>query len=303
MSKKRNSRKKSIQNIQSIGCPHLHTHTLPQLGISTCFNCLMIYHNDCEYRKIEDSKDAAQSIKILQKYLEDIRVTADVNRLHIKFKNFFDDLSVFSSELDSLSKRLEVAIQQNNCQDFVIVKEDALKLMQKLENSQMMTTYAKHKVHSLLDIKVNGFNDAEHTSSSNELESIEKNNNSESEAWGNLIEETKDISKDDFIILTEANENRDLELKVKVHDDTIKDLESKVIFFEDNKNEVEGKCLRFETEIDNYKKLNEENIKKIDELEEGMSIFKIFTLIIRIFCYFYLLLFRFIFNLKGSLMC
>ena len=105
MPKKRNSNKKSNQNIQDIGCLHVHTHTLTQLGSNVWFNCLMIYHSDCEYRKIEDSKEATQSIKILQTYLDDIKVTAQANRFHIQFKTFFDDLGVFFSELDSLRKK------------------------------------------------------------------------------------------------------------------------------------------------------------------------------------------------------
>ena len=271
MPKKRNSRKKSIQNIQSIGCPHLHTHTLPQLGISTCFSCLMIYHNGCEYRKIEDSKEAIQSIKILQTHLDDIRVTADANRLHIQFKNFFDELSVFSSELDSLSKRLEVAIQQNNFQDFVIVKEDALKLMLKLDSSQMMSVYAKHWVHSLLDRRVNGISKTEFTSNSNKLKSNENIKNWENEILEKSKEETKNSWKDDYIILMEnyANKYNDLESKVKTLNETKKELESKVYIFEDYKKEAEEKCLKLDAEISDFKKLNAENTKKIEGLEEG----------------------------------
>ena len=271
MPKKRNSRKKSIQNVQSIGCPHLHTHTLPQFGISTCFSCLMIYHNGCEYRKIEDSKEAIQSIKILKTHLDDIRVTADVNRLHIQFKNNFDELSVFSSELDSLSKRLEVAIQQNNSQEFVEVKEAALKLMQKLDNSEMMAVYAKHWVHSLLDRRVNGISKTELKSCSNKLNSNENTKHLENEEWDSTHEETKDDYKDDYFMLIESygTKYRDLEAKVKTLDKAKKELESKVNSFEEYKKEAEEKCKKLDTEIADSKKLNDENTKKIEGLKEG----------------------------------
>ena len=51
MPKKRNSNKKSIQSVQSIGCGHAHSYSLTQIGINVCFNCLMIYYSDCEYKK------------------------------------------------------------------------------------------------------------------------------------------------------------------------------------------------------------------------------------------------------------
>ena len=247
MPKKRNSGKKSNKNIQNIDCPHVHTHTLPQFGISTCFSCLMIYHNDCEYRKIEDSKEATQSIKILQTYLEDIKVTAQVNRFHLKFKTFFfDELNIFFTDLDLLNKRLRVAVQQNDFREFTAIKEEALRLMQKLDNTQIMAVYAKHRVHSLLDLRVNGGLETEDTANSVKSKSKDKDRNSEQEILSNLKEKWKGTPKDDYILLMEnyAEKYKELESKVQLLVDTNKDLESKVKIFEEAKNDTEKRCLK-----------------------------------------------------------
>ena len=167
----------------------MHTHTLTKLKINVCFNCLMIYYSNCEYHKIEDSKEAIQSIKILQTYLDDIKVTAQVNRFYNQFKTFFDDLNVFFSDLDSLNKRLKTAIQQNKYEEFSVVKDEAIELMQRLEDSQVMSIYARHRAHSLLEIRINGTSGEESMSSSKKTNLIDMESNSKLEKnfyikWG-----------------------------------------------------------------------------------------------------------------------
>ena len=257
MPKKRNSNKKSNQNIQDIGCPHVHTHTLTQLGSNVWFNCLMIYHSDCEYRKIEDSKEATQSIKILQTYLDDIKVTAQANRFHIQFKTFFDDLSVFFSELDSLRKRLSAAIQQNRNEEFSSVKTDALKTMQRLDSSQVMIIYAKYRAHSLLEKRVNGTSEDESMPSSKKSKLNEKMNNSELEVLSNSKEESKGNPKEDYIMLMEnyAEKYKDLELKVQHLEEENTEFKSKIKIENESKIQTEEKCIRLETEIENLSKL------------------------------------------------
>ena len=267
MPKKRNSNKKSNQNIQDIGCPHAHTHTLTQLGSNVWFNCLMIYHNDCEYRKIEDSKEATQSIKILQTYLDDIKVTAQANRFHIQFKTFFDDLSVFFSELDSLRKRLGTAIQQNRNEEFSSVKAEALKLMQRLDSSQVMVIYAKHRAHSLLERRVNGASEVENSSSSMKSKLNEKINNSGIEVLSNSKEESKGNPKEDYIMLMEnyAEKYKDLELKVQNLEKANTEFTSKFQIENESKIQTEEKCTRLETEIKNLSKL--QNANHADKIE------------------------------------
>ena len=75
----------------------------------------------------------------MQTYLDDIKITAQNSRLDILFSSIFDELSAFISDLDLLSNRLEIAIKHNNFIEFSDVKEEALKLMKKLENSQTMS--------------------------------------------------------------------------------------------------------------------------------------------------------------------
>ena len=285
MPKKRNSAKKSTQNIQSIGCPHAHTHTLPQLEIDVCFNCLIIYYSDYEYRKIEDSKEASQSIRVLKTYLEDIKVTAQVNRFHIQHKSFFDDLNTFFSDLDLLNKRLEVSIQQNSYQEFTAVKEESLKLKQKLESSQMMDVYSKYKVRSLLERRVNGVANNEIWRSIDKSASKHNEDASKQEVMIIPKEETKGTPKDEYTILMEnyaekysevvskvqhlENEKSELETKaIQLNDDNI-ELVSKFKECEEAYNKAKERCSKLETEVDNSNSKHLEDEKRIDELEEG----------------------------------
>ena len=80
----------------------------------------MIYYSDCEYRKIEDSTEAIQSIKILKTYLDDIKVTSQINKFHIQYRSFDGELNAFSSDLYLLNKRLKIAIQQSYFNEFLM---------------------------------------------------------------------------------------------------------------------------------------------------------------------------------------
>ena len=279
MPKKRNSNKKSNQNIQDIGCPHVHTHTLTQFGSNVWFNCLMIFYSDCEYRKIEDNKEATQCIKILQTYLDDIKVTAQANRFHIQFKTFFDDLSVFFSELDSLRKRLSTAIQQNKNEEFSSVKSESLKLKQRLDSSQVMSIYAKHRAHLLLERRVNGISEVENSSSSKKSKLNEKMNNCELEVLSNSKEESKENPKEDYIILMEnyAEKYKDLELKVQQLEEANREFKSKIQIENDSKMQTEEKYIRLKTEIEILSKTHIEDEEKFDKLQEGINIDNLYT--------------------------
>ena len=278
MPKKRNSAKKSTQNIQNIGCPHAHTHTLPQLEIDVCFNCLIIYYSDYEYRKIEDSKEASQSIRVLKTYLEDIKVTAQVNRFHIQHKSFFDELNMYFSDLDLLKKRLEVAIQQNSYKEFLTIKEESLKLKQKLESSQVMIVYSRYRAQSQLERRINEITNTEYTPRANKTKSKNNEDGSKQEVMNISKEETKDTPKDDYTILMEnyaieysevvskvqhlKNEKSDLESKVLQLDTTNKDLGSKFKSSEEAYNEAEERCSKLKTEVDDINKKHIEDERR-----------------------------------------
>ena len=273
MPKKRNSNKNNSQSIKGIGCSHMHTHTLTKLKINVCFNCLMIYYSNCEYHKIEDSKEAIQSIKILQTYLDDIKVTAQVNRFHNQFKTFFDDLNVFFADLDPLNKRLKTAIQQNKYEEFSIVKDEAIELMQRLEDSQVMSIYARHRAHSLLEIRINGISGEESMSNSKKTKLNDMESNSKLEETSTSKEESKETPKDDYIMLMEnyAEKYRDLELKVLQQNEEKENLEIKVRSLNEVNKENKDKCIAFETQIENLKETHIEDEKRIEKLEEGMK--------------------------------
>ena len=237
---------------------------------------------------MEDNKEAIQSLKILQTYLEDIKVTGESNRFNIQFKSFFDELGVFFSDLDSLKKRLGTAVQQNNFEEFSNVKQDALKLKQKLENSQIMVIYSKYRVHSLLDLRVNGFVEDNKTSTSQILNSKEWNNKRNSDGLINQKDEPNGSSKDDYIKLMENyahkyveieskvlhlnNENSTIVAELQKWEQTNKDLQSKINSFEEEKKEREEKYINLESKVENLNNMHAEDEKKIEKLEEGIAI-------------------------------
>ena len=267
----RNSNTKIAHSIKSIGCPHIHTYTLTQSKINVCFNCLIIYYSNCEYRKIEGKEETIQSIKILQTYFDDIKITAQNNRLDILFSSIFDELNAFTSDLDLLSNRLEIAIKHNNFIEFSDVKEEALNLMQKLENSQTMSVYSKHQAHSLLDKSVNGFSEIYNLPNSHN--SKDKNILPEIDQPHNSKEETKASTTNNHTTMKENYEEKVDELTSKIYSlaEEKKTLESTVQNLIKSNKEVKEKYIRLESKMENFHSLYIERERIIENLEEGIS--------------------------------
>ena len=133
--------------------------------------------------------------------------------------------------------------------------------MQRLDSSQVMTIYAKHRAHSLLEKRVNGTSEDESTSCSKKSKIYEKESNSELEVLSNSKEESKGNPKEDYILLMEnyAEKYKDLELKVQHLEEENKEFKSKIQIENESKIQTEEKCIRLETEIKNLSKLQNPN--------------------------------------------
>ena len=150
--KKKTHNKLKTNNLRDSICPHIHTHTLVNLGLD---GCCLIHYNGGELKKIESYEESEQGIHIMQTYFDQIKSTGEILNVKVYYKDFGSELESFQNDLDLLKMRLLKVIENKANLEFPQIKSDLFKLKQRFDESQLYMSYARLKAHSQVSRKLN----------------------------------------------------------------------------------------------------------------------------------------------------
>ena len=122
---------------------------------------MIVYHSDCSRASIPLPADAKIAMRACQEWIGIISEHGEAYNLDSLFKGYNEGVDLLQAEYKELVAKFDTAEKEDDLDEFLALTEEAFKLKETIDKSQVIRWYKKHKSSTELQQRLRGWNSEE----------------------------------------------------------------------------------------------------------------------------------------------
>jgi hypothetical protein len=122
---------------------------------------MIVYHSDCSRASIPLPADAKIAMRACQEWISIISEHGEAYNLDSLFKGYNEGVDLLQAEYKELVAKFDTAEKEDDLDEFLALTEEAFKLKETIDKSQVIRWYKKHKSSTELQQRLRGWNSEE----------------------------------------------------------------------------------------------------------------------------------------------